>query len=33
MKTEIYYFPGTGNSLTVARDIARKTSGELISIQ
>ncbi|BDZ69895.1 EFR1 family ferrodoxin [Methanobacterium petrolearium] len=32
MGTEIYYFSGTGNSLTVARDIARKIDGKLISI-
>ena len=32
MSTEIYYFSGTGNSLVVARDIARKTNGKLISI-
>lgn len=32
MSTEIYYFTGTGNSLVVARDIARKTNGKLISI-
>jgi flavodoxin len=25
MKTEIYYFSGTGNSLAVARDIALET--------
>lgn len=29
---EIYYFSGTGNSLVVARDIAEKTNGKLISI-
>lgn len=29
---EIYYFSGTGNSFAVARDIAQKTSGKLISI-
>lgn len=29
---EIYYFTGTGNSLAVARDIANRTSGTLISI-
>jgi ferredoxin len=28
----IYYFSGTGNSLTVAREIAAKTNGDLISI-
>jgi ferredoxin/flavodoxin len=32
MSTEIYYFSGTGNSLVVARDIAQKLKGELISI-
>ncbi len=32
MNTEIYYFSGTGNSLAVARDIAEKLRGELISI-
>lgn len=32
MKTEIYYFTGTGNSLVVARDIAKDIDGELISI-
>jgi hypothetical protein len=32
MSTEIYYFSGTGNSLVVARDIARKTGGRLIPI-
>jgi len=31
-KVEIYYFSGTGNSLVVARDIARKTNGKLIPI-
>lgn len=31
-KTEIYYFSGTGNSLVVARDIAEKMEGNLISI-
>ena len=29
---EIFYFTGTGNSLTAARDIAQKTDGKLISI-
>jgi ferredoxin len=29
---EIYYFSGTGNSLAVARDIAKKINGNLISI-
>lgn len=32
MSTEIYYFSGTGNSLAVARDIAEKLGGKLISI-
>jgi flavodoxin len=32
MGTVIYYFSGTGNSLSVARDIAEKTKGTLISI-
>ncbi len=32
MSTEIYYFSGTGNSLAVAREIAEKTNGELVSI-
>jgi ferredoxin/flavodoxin len=32
VKKEIYYFSGTGNSLVVARDIAEKISGKLISI-
>lgn len=32
MRTEIYYFSGTGNSLVVARDIAEKTNGKLIPI-
>ncbi|MGB6369559.1 MAG: EFR1 family ferrodoxin, partial [Atribacterota bacterium] len=32
MCTVIYYFSGTGNSLVVARDIADKTNGKLISI-
>jgi flavodoxin/Pyruvate/2-oxoacid:ferredoxin oxidoreductase delta subunit len=32
MNTEIYYFSGTGNSLSVAMDIAKKLRGELISI-
>lgn len=31
-KTEIYYFSGTGNSLVVAKDIAEKMNGNLISI-
>ena len=32
MSTEIYYFSGTGNSMVVARDLAAKTNGKLISI-
>jgi len=32
VSTEIYYFSGTGNSLVVARGIAEKTNGKLISI-
>jgi flavodoxin len=32
MDMEIYYFSGTGNSLFVARKIAEKTGGTLISI-
>ena len=32
MSTEVYYFSGTGNSLAVARDLAEKTEGTLISI-
>jgi ferredoxin/flavodoxin len=32
MKTEIYYFSGTGNSLAVARDLAEKINGKLISV-
>ncbi len=32
MSVEIYYFSGTGNSLTVARDIAEKTHAKLIPI-
>jgi ferredoxin len=31
-KTLIYYFSGTGNSLVVARDVAAKTGGELVSL-
>jgi ferredoxin len=31
-KTEVYYFTGTGNSLVVARDIAKKLNGKLTSI-
>ena len=32
MSTEIYYFTSTGNSLVVARDIAERTNGTLISV-
>lgn len=32
MKTEVYYFTGTGNSLVVARDIVQEIEGELIAI-
>jgi ferredoxin/flavodoxin len=32
MSVDIYYFSGTGNSLVVARDIAGKINGKLISI-
>jgi ferredoxin len=32
MNSDIYYFSGTGNSLVVARDIAEKINGKLISI-
>lgn len=32
METEVYYFTGTGNSLAVAKDIAKEIEGELISI-
>ena len=32
MKADIYYFTGTGNSLAVAKDIAKEIDGELISI-
>jgi Pyruvate/2-oxoacid:ferredoxin oxidoreductase delta subunit/flavodoxin len=32
MKTNIYYFSGTGNSLWAAHYIARKTTGELLPI-
>ena len=31
-KVEIYYFSATGNSLAVARDLATKLSGDLVSI-
>lgn len=32
MSAEIFYFSGTGNSLAVARDIARKTDAKLIPV-
>jgi formate hydrogenlyase subunit 6/NADH:ubiquinone oxidoreductase subunit I/flavodoxin len=32
MNTAIYYFSGTGNSLSIARDIAAKINGVLLSI-
>lgn len=32
MKTEIFYFSGTGNSLWTAKAIARKTEGVLLPI-
>lgn len=32
MKADIYYFTGTGNSLTVAKDLAKEIEGKLISI-
>jgi ferredoxin len=32
MSAEIYYFSGTGNSFVVARDIAEKIGGTLVSI-
>jgi flavodoxin len=32
MSIDIYYFSGTGNSFVVARDIAQKINGKLISI-
>ena len=32
MNAEIYYFSGSGNSLIVARDLAKKMNGRLISI-
>lgn len=32
MTSEIYYFSGTGNSLTVARDIAARLEGKLIPV-
>ncbi len=32
MKTKIYYFSGTGNSLVIARDVAKKLKAELVPI-
>jgi flavodoxin len=32
MTAEIYYFSGTGNSLAVAREIAKGLRGQLLSI-
>lgn len=32
MKAAVYYFTGTGNSLVVAKDIAREIEGEVIAI-
>ena len=32
MNTDIYYFSGTGNSLVVARDLARELGGRLLPI-
>ncbi|MHB1395033.1 MAG: 4Fe-4S binding protein [Clostridia bacterium] len=32
-KAVVYYFSGTGNSLVIARDIARKINGELIPFE
>jgi ferredoxin len=32
MKATVYYFSGTGNSLAVAKDIAREIEGKLVSI-
>jgi len=32
VSTELYHFSGTGNSLAIARDVAGKTGGRLISI-
>lgn len=33
MNTEIYYFSGTGNSYTVAKDIVNWLQGDLIAIK
>jgi flavodoxin len=32
MEMDIYYFSGTGNSLSVAKDIAQEVKGTLISM-
>ena len=32
MNADVYYFTGTGNSLAVAKDVAKIIDGELISI-
>jgi len=32
MNSEIYYFSATGNSLVVARELARRINGKVISI-
>lgn len=32
MSAEVYYFSGTGNSLVVARDIAKRIDGKVVSI-
>ena len=32
MNIDIYYFSGTGDSLSVAKDIAAKTGGNLVPI-
>jgi ferredoxin len=32
MSAEVYYFTGTGNSLVVARDIAKRIDGKVVSI-
>lgn len=32
MRTEIYYFSGTGNSFVVAKEIAKKIKADLIPI-
>jgi len=33
MSVDVYYFSGTGSSLIIARDIAEKINGQLISIR